>query len=161
MPDQNSILLQTKLHRPLITRRLIARSRLLEQLNSNINRPLTLVCAPAGFGKTTLVYTWLERKAAGQDENATSLPSAWFSLDENDSDLNLFMRYFIAALRTIFNDPYEETQASLQAQRQPPQADRSDLPGSDWPEHAKDNYHNTYCALMIMPTPSVRPGCQW
>lgn len=95
MPDQNSILLQTKLHRPPITRRLIVRSRLIEQLNSNINHPLTLVCAPAGFGKTTLVCTWLEHMAAGQDENATSLPSAWLSLDENDSDLNLFMRYFI------------------------------------------------------------------
>ena len=104
MPDQNSILLQTKLHRPPITRGLIVRSRLIEQLNSNIYCPLTLVCAPAGFGKTTLVCTWLESIAAGQVESATSLPSAWLSLDENDSDLNLFVRYFIAALRTIFSD---------------------------------------------------------
>ena len=121
MPDQNSILLQTKLHRPPITRRLIVRSRLIEQLNSNINHPLTLVCAPAGFGKTTLVCTWLEHMAAGQDENATSLPSAWLSLDENDSDLNLFMRYLIVALRTIFSDACEETLALLQGPQQPPQ----------------------------------------
>jgi LuxR family maltose regulon positive regulatory protein len=122
MVDQNQILLQTKLHRPPITRDLIVRLRLIEQLNSNINRPLTLVCAPAGFGKTTLVCTWLERMAAGQDNNATSLPSAWLSLDEKDSDLNLFMRYMIAALRTIFSDACAETLALLQAQRQPPQA---------------------------------------
>jgi ATP/maltotriose-dependent transcriptional regulator MalT len=75
MVDQNQILLQTKLHRPLITRDLIVRSRLIEQLNNNITRPLNLVCAPAGFGKTTLVCTWLERMAAGQDENTTTLAS--------------------------------------------------------------------------------------
>ncbi|MFC1921657.1 LuxR C-terminal-related transcriptional regulator [Chloroflexota bacterium] len=121
MPDQNSILLQTKLHRPPITRDLIVRSRLIEQLNSNIYCPLTLVCAPAGFGKTTLVCTWLERMAAGQVESATSLPSAWLSLDENDNDLNLFVRYFIAALRTIFSDACEETLALLQGPQQPPQ----------------------------------------
>ena len=137
MPDQNSILLQTKLHRPPITRDLIVRLRLLEQLDCDIFCPLTLVCAPAGFGKTTLVCTWLDRMAVGQDEKANSLPSAWLSLDENDSDLNLFLHYFIAALRTIFNQACEETLALLQAQRQLPQADRSDLPGSERPEHAK------------------------
>ena len=50
------------------------------------------------------------------------MPSAWLSLDENDSDLNLFLRYFIAALRTIFNGACEETLALLQARQQPPQA---------------------------------------
>ena len=118
MDDRDKTLLQTKLHRPPITRDLIVRSRLLERLNSNINRPLTLVCAPAGFGKTTLVCTWLERMAAGQDEKATCLPSAWLSLDEKDSDINLFLRYFIAALRTIFSDACAETLALLEAQQQ-------------------------------------------
>jgi LuxR family maltose regulon positive regulatory protein len=122
MVVQNQILLQTKLHRPPITRDLIVRSRLIEQLNSKINRPLTLVCAPAGFGKTTLVCTWLERMAAGQDNNPTSLPSAWLSLDEKDSDLNLFMRYMIAALRTIFSDACTETLALLRAREPAPQA---------------------------------------
>ena len=122
MPDRNSILLQTKLHRPPITRYLIVRSRLLEQLDRDITCPLTLVSAPAGFGKTTLISTWLERMAAGQDENVACLPSAWLSLDENDSDLNLFLRYFIAALRTIFSQACKDTLALLHAHQQLPQA---------------------------------------
>jgi LuxR family transcriptional regulator, maltose regulon positive regulatory protein len=121
MPDQDKILLRTKLHRPPITRGSIVRPRLLEQLESGVNRPLTLVSAPAGFGKTTLVCSWLESLAAGQGEKTTSLPSAWLSLDENDSDLNLFLRYFIAALRTVFNEACAETLALIQARQQPPQ----------------------------------------
>ena len=121
MPDQDQTLLQTKLHRPRLTHNLVVRSRLVEWLNNGIDHPLTLVCAPAGFGKTTLVGTWLERMAAGQGGKAC-LPSAWLSLDEHDSDLNLFLRYFIAALRTIFNQACTETLALLQATRQPPLA---------------------------------------
>ncbi len=121
MPDQNQILLQTKLHRPSITSGLIDRPRLLKQLNSNINRPLTLVLASAGFGKTTLVSAWLESMAAGQSA-AAAFPAAWLSLDENDSDLNLFIRYFIAALRTIFADACAETLMLLQARQPPPLA---------------------------------------
>jgi LuxR family transcriptional regulator, maltose regulon positive regulatory protein len=95
------------------------RTRLLELLNQGVDRQLTLVCAPAGFGKTTLVGTWLEQMEAGTE--SVSLPSAWLSLDENDSDINIFLRYFINALRTIFTDTCPETLALLQAQRQPPQ----------------------------------------
>ncbi len=119
MSNQSQILLQTKLHQPRLPRDLIIRSRLLELLNQGIDRQLTLVCAPAGFGKTTLVGTWLEQMAA--DKGSGSLHSAWLSLDENDSDLNLFLRYFTSALRTIFSEACPETLALLQAQRQPPQ----------------------------------------
>ena len=122
MPDQNQILLQTKLHRPRLPKDLLQRSRLIEFLNQDIDRQLILVCAPAGFGKTTLIGTWLEHLAAGQGEMARRLPSAWLSLDESDSDLNLFLHYFIAALRMIFNKACEETLALLQARQAPPQA---------------------------------------
>ena len=118
MPVRNQILLQTKLHRPRLPNDLVTRSRLVELLNQDIDHPLILVCAPAGFGKTTLVGTWLRHMAAGQGEKGASLPSAWLSLDENDSDLNLFIRYFIAALRTIFKEACEETLALLQARQQ-------------------------------------------
>ena len=60
--------------------------------------------------------------AAGQDEKATCLPSAWLSLDEKDSDLNLFLRYFIAALRTVFSQACADTLALLQARQPAPQA---------------------------------------
>jgi LuxR family maltose regulon positive regulatory protein len=122
MDDQNQILLQTKLHRPRLPKDLVTRWRLMEWLDRGVDHQITLICAPAGFGKTTLISTWLERMAAGHDENATTLPAAWLSLDENDSDLNLFLRYFIAALRTIFIDACAETLALLQARQQPPQA---------------------------------------
>jgi LuxR family transcriptional regulator, maltose regulon positive regulatory protein len=121
MTDQDQTLLQTKLHRPRLPHNLIVRSRLVEWLNRGIDHPLTLVCAPAGFGKTTLVGTWLEKMSAGEGGKAI-LPSAWLSLDENDSDLNLFLRYFIAALRTIFKEACAKTLVLLQATRQPPLA---------------------------------------
>jgi LuxR family maltose regulon positive regulatory protein len=121
MPDQDRILLQTKMHRPSPPHDLIERMRLVEWLNHDIDRPLILVCAPAGFGKSTLVGTWLEHMSADKGENSISLPSAWLSLDEDDGDLNLFLRYFISALRTIFNDACKETLALLQARQQPPQ----------------------------------------
>ncbi len=120
MSDPDQILLQTKLHQPRLPRDLVLRSRLLELLNKGVDRQLTLVCAPAGFGKTTLVGTWLEQMAA--DKGSGGLPSAWLSLDENDSDINFFLRYFINALRTIFTVACPETLGLLQAQRQPPQA---------------------------------------
>jgi LuxR family maltose regulon positive regulatory protein len=119
MTDGYQTLLRTKLHRPHLSHNLVVRTRLLEVLNCAIDHQLTLVCAPAGFGKTTLVCTWLEHMAANQSASVESLPSAWLSLEENDGDLNLFLRYFIAALRTIFKEACPETQALLQAQWQP------------------------------------------
>ena len=122
MSDQSQILLLTKLHRPRLPRDLIVRTRILKTLDQGINLPLTLVCAPAGFGKTTLVSTWLEHMNTDKSVTAAVKPAAWLSLDENDSELNLFLRYFIAALRTIFKEACEETLALLQARQQPPDA---------------------------------------
>jgi LuxR family maltose regulon positive regulatory protein len=121
MPQRDKILLQTKLNRPSITRGLIDRPRLFEQLSSGVEHPLTLICAPAGYGKTTLVSTWLEHMAASRGEGVAALPSAWLSLDEDESDLDLFLRYFIAALRTVFLDACDQTLMLLQAGQQPPQ----------------------------------------
>jgi ATP/maltotriose-dependent transcriptional regulator MalT len=137
MSDQDQILLQTKLHRPLIPRGLIDRPRLFEQLNNVIDYPMTLICAAAGYGKTTLVCSWLNHIADGRSGVLSSLPSAWLSLDEEESDFSLFLRYFIAALRTIFSNACEETLKLLQASQQPPQAvfyttlcnDLDNLPG--------------------------------
>jgi LuxR family transcriptional regulator, maltose regulon positive regulatory protein len=120
MPEQNQILLHTKLHRPRLQHDLVFRPRLVEWLNNDLDRPLTLVCAPAGFGKTTLVCSWLESMETGQ-AGLHGMPAAWLSLDENDSDLNLFLRYFVASIRTIFKDACAETLALLQARQSPPQ----------------------------------------
>ena len=122
MTDQNQILLNTKLHRPYLPHNLVVRPRLLEVLNHAIDQQITLVCAPAGFGKTTLVCTWLEHMDIDKPVAAASLPAAWLSLDEDDSNLNLFLNYFIAALRIIFKETCQETLALLQAPQQPPDA---------------------------------------
>ncbi|MCB0010727.1 MAG: hypothetical protein KDE34_02475, partial [Anaerolineales bacterium] len=93
-------LLQTKLYRPRLRPALVPRPRLIEALNRGLGGKLTLVSAPAGFGKTTLVSSWL---AALQTENAPSAPEdiAWLSLDENDGVLTHFLTYVIAALQRV------------------------------------------------------------
>jgi LuxR family maltose regulon positive regulatory protein len=121
MSDQGQTLLQTKLHQTGLPRNLVVRSRLVERLNQATDHQLTLVCAPAGFGKTTLVCTWLERVAAGLPTTVASARAGWLSLDETDSDLSIFLRYFIAALGTIFNEPCPQTLDLIQAQQQPPE----------------------------------------
>ncbi len=120
MPGQDTILLQTKLHRPRLPKDLLPRVQLIEQLNRDLDRQLVLVCGPAGFGKTTLIGTWLDQLATVQNDTAATPRSAWLSLDERDSDLTLFLRYAIAALRTAFEDCCEHTLSLLQARQQPP-----------------------------------------
>jgi LuxR family maltose regulon positive regulatory protein len=119
MADVDITILLTKLHRPSVTSSLIERPLLYDQLNKGMHSPLTLVLASAGFGKTSF-STWLERMAAGQFSSTVSLPSAWLSLDEADSDIHIFIRYLIAALRTIFADACPESLMLLQATQQPP-----------------------------------------
>ncbi|MFC1922271.1 LuxR C-terminal-related transcriptional regulator [Chloroflexota bacterium] len=92
-------LLTTKLYIPPTRLKLVPRPRLTERLNEGIHRKLTLISAPAGFGKTTLVTEWLDslRLDAEKDiqiENRI----AWLSLDESDNDPARFLTYFITAL---------------------------------------------------------------
>ena len=87
-------LLETKLHVPRWRRSLVARPRLSERLNRGAESALTLVSAPAGFGKTTLLAEWLAVAAAG------GRSVAWLSLDRRDNDPALFWTYLVAALNT-------------------------------------------------------------
>src|SRR5438552_15701756 len=87
-------LLETKLHVPRWRRNLVARSRLSERLSRGAESALTLVSAPAGFGKTTLLAEWLAVVAA----DGRSV--AWLSLDQRDNDPALFWTYVVAALNT-------------------------------------------------------------
>jgi LuxR family maltose regulon positive regulatory protein len=84
-------LLQTKLYIPPPRPDLVSRPRLLQRLDEGLRlgHELTLVSAPAGFGKTTLLSAWLRR---------TDASVGWLSLDENDNDLTRFLRYLSAAL---------------------------------------------------------------
>jgi len=84
---------------------------LIEKLNEGLHRKLTLISAPAGFGKTTLAGEWV----AGRKQ-----PSAWLSLDEGDSDFARFLMYFVAALQTIKADVGTRIMAALQSPQQAP-----------------------------------------
>jgi LuxR family maltose regulon positive regulatory protein len=106
-----SPLIRTKLQRPQIVGDLVHRSQLLEHLDQRRQRPLTLVTAPAGYGKSTLVSCWLE---------ACGLPAAWLSLDETDNDLHLFLSYVLAAVQTVSPAAGKEIQAILNAPQLPP-----------------------------------------
>jgi LuxR family maltose regulon positive regulatory protein len=108
MTDSTSAspLLQTKLYLPRTRPGLVSRARLIERLNQAIERKLTVVCAPAGFGKTTLLSQWL----------ATERAAAWLSLDQSDNEPTRFWAYFIAALRTVHA---EIGQATLSLLRSP------------------------------------------
>jgi LuxR family maltose regulon positive regulatory protein len=97
-------LIRTKLHRPPVARDHLHRQSLLDRLDARQHRPLTLVSAPAGYGKTTLTSCWLE---------ASEVPSAWVSLDETDNDLRTFLAYFLSAVQGIFPDAALETRAML------------------------------------------------
>ena len=117
MIDASLPLLQTKLYRPRVLRGLVARPHLWALLNRGLDKPLTLICAGPGFGKTTLVTSWLEELAAHTGAVAP-IPVAWLALDENDNDLVAFLRYFVAALQTAIPDACSETAALLQSSRQ-------------------------------------------
>jgi LuxR family maltose regulon positive regulatory protein len=86
-------LLSTKFFIPKPRPDLITRPRLIEQLNDGLHRKLTLISAPAGFGKTTLVSEWFVM---------CKRPVAWLSLDKEDSDPRRFLSYLVAALQTVF-----------------------------------------------------------
>jgi LuxR family maltose regulon positive regulatory protein len=87
-------LLETKLRVPRLRRALVPRPRLSERLSRGAESALTLVSAPAGFGKTTLLTEWLA------DAPADGRSAAWLSLDQRDDDPGVFWTYLIAALRT-------------------------------------------------------------
>lgn len=91
--------LATKLYIPSSRPNVVVRSRLIERLNMGLTSSrtpsMTLISAPAGFGKTTLVSEWV----AG-----CKRPIAWLSLDESDNDLTRFLTYLVSALQTIISE---------------------------------------------------------
>lgn len=88
----DTLILPTKLFAPPLRPGWILRKRLIEQLNLSNQRKLTLVSAPAGYGKTTLISSWLHE---------TNITSTWLSLDEGDNDPIRFFQYFIASLQKL------------------------------------------------------------
>ncbi len=120
MTRESSTLITTKLHRPLVAGDHVERPRLLQQLQRGLSQPLNLVCAGAGFGKTTLVSCWLSSLEAPGAPEAGAVRTAWLSLDAQDSDLEGFVTYLVAALRTLFPDACAATLDLIHAQMEPP-----------------------------------------
>ncbi len=102
-------LLATKLHVPRRRRGLVPRPELSQRLDRGAQATLTLVSAPAGFGKTTVLTEWLAQAATG------GRPVAWLSLDRRDDDPALFWRYLIAALQTALPGIGAEAGALVQS----------------------------------------------
>ena len=108
MPGATPILLKTKLHRPPLQTDYVARPQLLHRLQQGINRKLTLMAAPAGFGKSTLAASWLTALEARVSEHepeaqpAALLRTCWLSLDAQDNNLARFLTYVAAAIHTAY-----------------------------------------------------------
>jgi len=129
-------ILQTKLFIPRSRPTLVRRSALLARLMAVDSPPLTLISAPAGFGKTTLVSDWINQlrgahdvlhntnagDAAGVTRQAAigNPAAAWLALDEDDNDPARFFTYLIAALQTQQADLGATALALLAASQAPP-----------------------------------------
>ena len=111
-----SDLLETKLHAPKPRLGVITRSRLSERLARGLNSKLTLISAPPGFGKSTLVAEWLGGRPSVER-------AAWLSLDSDDNEPAPFWRYVVTALQTAHPDIGREAAAALESQE--PQVDQA------------------------------------
>jgi len=102
--------LASKLYMPRPRSRTVLRARLMKQLNAGLKNKLTLISAPAGFGKTTLTSEWLSE---------CKRPVAWVSLDEGDNEIKRFLTYLIAALQTLVPEIGSGALAVLQSPQMP------------------------------------------
>jgi LuxR family transcriptional regulator, maltose regulon positive regulatory protein len=125
-------LVGTKLRPPRTPRELVARPRLLGRLERDPERRLTLLSAPAGFGKTTLLGEWVGNRAGG------GRPVAWVSLDEGDNDPVRFLSYLVAAVKTTGEERFGEGVLAAIRSAEPPRMEAvlgalineiADLPG--------------------------------
>ncbi len=128
-------ILATKLYVPPPRLQIVHRAHLIERLsvglrqNQGFGRKLTLICAPAGFGKTTLISEWIQtfRQAAATASPSSARPLslpiahavAWLSLDEKDNDPARFLTYLVAALQTVKAEFGAGVMAALQSPQSP------------------------------------------
>ena len=110
-PQLKHPIIRTKLNRPPVAGDFVYREGLNALFVENSDHPLTLVSAPAGYGKSTAVSHWLETH---------DRPIAWLSLDETDSDVRAFLSYVVAAVQSVFPEACAETLQLLKANVLPP-----------------------------------------
>jgi LuxR family transcriptional regulator, maltose regulon positive regulatory protein len=136
-------LASTKLRPSQARPKLVARPRLVESLRREPGRRLTLLSAPAGFGKTTLLNKWVKNSVGGESF------IAWLSLDEGDNDPALFLSYLVASLRRTAGEGFGEGVLAALRSSQPPRLEAlaaalinelADLPGEV--SLVLDDYHH-------------------
>jgi len=103
--------LKTKLFIPQLREGLIARPRLINLINANINKKVCFISAPAGYGKSTLLSEWAR---------TTELPVCWVSLDPSENDPAKFFSYLIAGVQTIWEDLGDTILNALNSPGAPP-----------------------------------------
>lgn len=137
-------LIRTKLYRPRRGSDVIPRSRLLGRLNAGLSGKVTLVCAPAGFGKTTLVVQWLQ---------TINRLVAWLSLDEHDNELALFVHGLTAALQSVLPDACPATASLLTAPHFPPLSTSLPCSAMSW---LMCPTRSSWCWMTIISSVQVR-----
>src|SRR5579884_1478708 len=166
--DRAEGLVQAKLQRPVLSEDLLVRQRLIARLQSGLPGRLTLLCAPAGFGKSTLLAHWAAR---------CGRPVAWLALEPGDQDLAVFVRLVLAALRTCFPTACPATARLLASQQgldiEPLAAallaDLAALPGEallvldDYQFMQRDGVQRLLAALLehLPPRLHLALACRW
>ncbi|MGQ7868743.1 LuxR C-terminal-related transcriptional regulator [Sunxiuqinia sp. sy24] len=103
-------MLKTKLNKPNPTSKLIFRKELIDILENGKEKKLTLVSAPAGYGKSTLIGQWIDN---------CDLPYAWYSLDKSDNDITNFLRYTIEGIKSAYNNIGEDALKLMESNSNP------------------------------------------
>src|SRR5262245_60030605 len=94
-------IIQTKLLMPRIRSHLVRRDRLIELLDAGMHCALTLLSAPAGYGKTTLLVDWLRARTS---ESGSTRAAVWIELEEADNDPVQFVRLLVDALHPLVSE---------------------------------------------------------
>ena len=110
MDDLNANVLKTKLYRPPVMIDFVTRKNIIEKLEKNREKSLSLITAPAGYGKSVAVSEWLEN---------TKALHVWISLDEELNQLRVFLQYMITAFENIFPGTFIETSKFIRANELP------------------------------------------
>ena len=103
--------LASKLQRPGLATTIVHRPQLIEKLEAGREKKLTLVCAPEGYGKTTLISDWLAHCDA---------PCAWLTVDRGDNDLRRFLESLLASIHILFPEGGPNIQSLIEAANLPP-----------------------------------------